>query len=906
MLQPPCRVLIGPLFNPALIGRYAQHAQVRTFMPQSVFTEKYRYDYVYNPYTIRHFNQIFEEFSDDWRPDLVIWWDPVYQAMPPGIEDCPYPTALIPGDWNLAFLTVLQAARSVDGVFADGRLGPILRQAGIANVHPWIGFAHDPVQIWREPALERLHDVCFIGNMNPHIHPERSRYLAQLLNLQERYRLFLRHGVWGDEYRRALNQSRIVFNYTICQVLNMRAFEAPACGALLFIESANQEVRQVFRDGESCVLYDQDNLLERLDYYLRHEEERAQIAEAGYRIALDYTWERHFERLLQQIPALLEQTPSMRPVFRQTPALRRIRALNQLSSSNADGAQQAAVHLEALRHSLITSGLDRPRVSELNALFALLFPYLDEEQGLKSAYSVSLAELGQWLDNALGLLPEHPVLHYHRGLVAEYQQEDQLALWSFSRSIELMAQGHHEEVADWREFIVPFNKSGRGSSQLVFAWEYLSYRLWEQPDTSPLSYVQLLGASIWQRIGRILMRQGRDEKALIAFENASLNYPQPGLQIQCAQIYSRLDQAERLIPLFEKMMGEQPLLIQQLIPLLTPELLLAHTEQISQWTAFFEPLFPELKQVQFLTELIQVARGQRSAPDWQVRLRSFPITAHFYHWFCSFLQRFEQVEALKGLQKLRQPLQIYLDLPLELPPTSSLAIGFIGGEAHAENVWRLRRPWQAALSKQEWILSPTSFPFAFPAAVQSRQLEQLEGIQHYWLGILTEKKALRLWLQHFQSVLLTAPHHALVLWSPTGTVSLADLEAIGGLESDLPLAWLDEPLSLEAQSQLLMGAEGILGHPQADGLYYGCWAWSLGKPVFWPEAPLAWPYPEHATPDVKPWPEVFAQWPQQENLQRDYAAGFVRFLSTFEKNVAKHWLQGFWEQRLQIQLPASS
>lgn len=120
MFEPPCRVLIGPLFNPALIGRYAQHAQVRTFMPQSAFTEKYRYDYVYNPYTIRHFNQIFEQISDGWEPDLVIWWDPVYQAMPPGIEECPYPTALIPGDWNLAFLTVLQAARSVDGVLRMG------------------------------------------------------------------------------------------------------------------------------------------------------------------------------------------------------------------------------------------------------------------------------------------------------------------------------------------------------------------------------------------------------------------------------------------------------------------------------------------------------------------------------------------------------------------------------------------------------------------------------------------------------------------------------------------------------------------------------------------------------------------------------------------------------------------
>ena len=90
------RLLIGPLYNPAVLGKYATHPDIKLFMPRSSFTEHYDYDLVYEPEQVRHFNDLFDALPAQWEPELVIWWDIVYQAILPGVSESRYPTALIP------------------------------------------------------------------------------------------------------------------------------------------------------------------------------------------------------------------------------------------------------------------------------------------------------------------------------------------------------------------------------------------------------------------------------------------------------------------------------------------------------------------------------------------------------------------------------------------------------------------------------------------------------------------------------------------------------------------------------------------------------------------------------------------------------------------------------------------
>ena len=70
----------------------------------------------------------------------------------------------------------------------------------------------------------------------------------------------------------------------------MRAFEAAAAGALLFQEAGNREVPGIFAEERECVYYGDEDLEERLEHFLDHEDERRAIAEAARAKVASYTF----------------------------------------------------------------------------------------------------------------------------------------------------------------------------------------------------------------------------------------------------------------------------------------------------------------------------------------------------------------------------------------------------------------------------------------------------------------------------------------------------------------------------------------------------------------------------------------------------------------------------------------
>jgi hypothetical protein len=63
----------------------------------------------------------------------------------------------------------------------------------------------------------------------------------------------------GSDYGRDLSRCRIGWNRSIRGEMNLRAFEVPACGAVLLMERENREVADFFVPGEECVLYGADD-----------------------------------------------------------------------------------------------------------------------------------------------------------------------------------------------------------------------------------------------------------------------------------------------------------------------------------------------------------------------------------------------------------------------------------------------------------------------------------------------------------------------------------------------------------------------------------------------------------------------------------------------------------------------
>ena len=83
-----------------------------------------------------------------------------------------------------------------------------------------------------------------------------------------------------------------------------RNFEVPGCGGFLLTERV-PELDRYFVPGEEVAVYDgPDDLVEQVGYWLAHDEERAAVAEAGYRRVLaEHTYDHRFEEIFRRLGA---------------------------------------------------------------------------------------------------------------------------------------------------------------------------------------------------------------------------------------------------------------------------------------------------------------------------------------------------------------------------------------------------------------------------------------------------------------------------------------------------------------------------------------------------------------------------------------------------------------------------
>lgn len=193
-------------------------------------------------------------------------------------------------DWNLHVTTKsfnvpeLEAAGANDVLFVDKAFSPQV---------------HRPMPRSAEERRDLGGDVGFIGW--PEGSRERSmRYLARhgvdvrVWGPWPRWkaaRNFRVEGqpVWGDDYARAISAFRINLGFlrrVNRDLQTTRSIEIPACGGFLLAERTDEHLR-LLKEGVEAEYFASDaEMLEKVRYYLTHENERARIAAAGLRRCL--------------------------------------------------------------------------------------------------------------------------------------------------------------------------------------------------------------------------------------------------------------------------------------------------------------------------------------------------------------------------------------------------------------------------------------------------------------------------------------------------------------------------------------------------------------------------------------------------------------------------------------------
>lgn len=99
---------------------------------------------------------------------------------------------------------------------------------------------------------------------------------------------------WIDNIRAILGKRK--------NQLKGRNYDVPGCGSFLLTQNA-EDFLERYEDGKEVVIFkNKKDLIEKIKYYLEHEEEREAIAKAGYeRTINDHTYEKRFNDIFKKI-----------------------------------------------------------------------------------------------------------------------------------------------------------------------------------------------------------------------------------------------------------------------------------------------------------------------------------------------------------------------------------------------------------------------------------------------------------------------------------------------------------------------------------------------------------------------------------------------------------------------------
>jgi hypothetical protein len=253
-------------------------------------------------------HQLLSSLPAGFAPDAILLLWPDQEPIPRDLEQSPVPVIAIVSDYNLTLPFFLRSWPFFDLVLCDRPGLQVLGRMPFARVEAacQYSFRPDVHRIYEDASgkpIPRDIDISFVGNLNPELQRERTSFLERLRMLGDHCNVFVGSVAQGEPYGRMLSRSKIAFNRSIRGEMNLRAFEATACGALLFMERENTEVRDYFVDGEEVVLYSPDDLEEKLLYYVEHDEERERIAERGHARVQHY----RLANLLGQLPRLISE-----------------------------------------------------------------------------------------------------------------------------------------------------------------------------------------------------------------------------------------------------------------------------------------------------------------------------------------------------------------------------------------------------------------------------------------------------------------------------------------------------------------------------------------------------------------------------------------------------------------------
>jgi len=254
------------------------------------------------PYFTPDLEKVIRSLPPGWVPDLFLWVESGVSYSLFGTGKLPCPSACYLIDTHLGLEQHLEIARDYDLVFlAQKEYIQRFKDAGFQRVY-WLPLACDP-EIHKKRDVEKIYDIGFVGSLNQQRRIELLNALGERFNLHYE-RCFL------ERMAEVYSRSRIVFNSSVNNDLNMRVFEVLCSGSLLLTDDARGSgLTSLFQDRKHLVVYhNKDELFELAEYYLENHDERERIAAAGREEVLrKHTYGQRVRQMIGTIRPLLKE-----------------------------------------------------------------------------------------------------------------------------------------------------------------------------------------------------------------------------------------------------------------------------------------------------------------------------------------------------------------------------------------------------------------------------------------------------------------------------------------------------------------------------------------------------------------------------------------------------------------------
>jgi len=214
---------------------------------------------------------------------------------------------------DMASKEILNNINEFDYVWAPGKFDDELIKFNInPKIFYFIGAGFNERALCHDFDQKYQYDICFIGGVDA-FHSERIEYLEHIArnfdnagffgygveNVPKNYMLRkkFKGGAVSVVVRKIISSSKIAINLNVDnfdrvkQGCNARTFEIAGCNGALQIAKYDKKIFDFFQDGIDLITFKTpDDMVEKIRYYLKNDEERKEIVRNAYLKSKLYTY----------------------------------------------------------------------------------------------------------------------------------------------------------------------------------------------------------------------------------------------------------------------------------------------------------------------------------------------------------------------------------------------------------------------------------------------------------------------------------------------------------------------------------------------------------------------------------------------------------------------------------------